>query len=102
MHKNDIEQHEATWKAIRKHLNDLKEGEDITFEQLLLNLKVTEQDYMLGIRTSLNCPTIFLKREPNELRVNNYNPACPSPWRANMDIQFVLDVTPVQWVIIYF
>ena len=35
---------------------------------------------------------MFLKRNPNELRINNYNPACLSAWRANMDIQFVLDV----------
>lgn len=34
----------------------------------------------------------FLKRNPNELRINNYNPACLEAWRANMDIQFVLDV----------
>ena len=29
---------------------------------------------------------------PNELRVNNYNPACLKAWRANMDVQYVLDV----------
>jgi len=33
-----------------------------------------------------------LKRNPNELRLNNYNSACLSAWRANMDVQFVLDV----------
>ena len=75
-----------------KNLNDLKEGEDITFDQLLKDLDVTEQNYILAIRSSLNCPTIYLKRKPNELRVNNYNAACLSAWRANMDIQFVLDV----------
>ena len=42
--------------------------------------------------STLNSPAIFLKREPNELRINNYNPACLKAWRANMDIQFVLDV----------
>ena len=42
--------------------------------------------------SSLNAPTVFLKRKPNELRINNYNPACLKAWRANMDIQFVLDV----------
>ena len=79
-------------KILGKQLNDLKEGEDITFDQLLLNLNVTKENYTLAIRSSLNCPTIFLKRQPNELRVNNYNPACLSVWRANMDILFVLDV----------
>ena len=70
----------------------MKEGEDITFEQLLLNLNVSEETYLLAIRSSLNSPTIFLKRQPNELRINNYNGSCLSAWRANMDIQFVLDV----------
>ena len=75
-----------------KNLNDLKEGEDITFDQLLKDLDVTEQNYILAIRSSLNRPTIYLKRKPNELRINNYNAACLSAWRANMDIQFVLHV----------
>ena len=70
----------------------MKEGEDITFDQLLINLNVTEQNYYLAIQSSLNSPTIFLRRNPNELRVNNYNSACLKAWRANMDIQFVLDV----------
>ena len=33
-----------------------------------------------------------MKRRPNQLRVNNYNPVCLKAWRANLDIQFVLDV----------
>ena len=65
MQKNDIKQHKETWKAVKKQLDDLKEGEDVTFDQLLLNLNVTEEDHTLGIISSLNCPTIFLKRQPN-------------------------------------
>ena len=74
-------------------MNDLKEGEDITFDQFFINLEVSEERYILAIRSSLNCPTIFLKRKPNQLRVNIYNPACLSAWRANMDVQFILDVS---------
>ena len=92
MSQNEIRKHKDMWKDISKHLNDMKEGEEITFDQLLINLNVTEQNYYLAIRSGLNSPTIFLKRNPNELRVNNYNSACLSAWRANMDIQFVLDV----------
>ena len=36
--------------------------------------------------------TMFLKRNPKELRINNYNKSCRLAWRANMDIQYVLDV----------
>ena len=80
------------YHSIQKYLNDSKEGEDITFDQLQGKLKITEQNYLLPIWSGLNAPTIFLKRLPNVLRINNYNSACLSAWRENMDIQFVLDV----------
>jgi len=54
----------------------MKEGEDITVDQLLLNLNVSEETYLLAIRSNLNSPTVFLKRQPNELRVNNHNASC--------------------------
>ena len=92
MSQNEIRKYKDMWKDISKHLNDMQEGEEITFDQLLINLNVTEQNYYLAIRSELNSPTVFLERNPNELRVNNYNSACLSAWRANMDIQFVLDV----------
>ena len=84
--------YEDTWKNIKQRLNDEKEGQDITFNELLSNLNITEDIYICAIQSSLNAPTVFLKRNPNELRINNYNPACLKAWRANMDIQFVLDV----------
>jgi len=34
---------------------------------------------------------LFLKRSPFEIRINNYNPTLLKGWRANMDLQFVLD-----------
>lgn len=74
------------------HLDEMKEGEDISFDELLLALKVTEENYLLALRSSLNVARVFLKRSPNELRINNYNPACLRAWRVNMDIQYVLDV----------
>ena len=64
------------WKSMKNKLNDLKEGKDITFDELLQELDVSERQYILAIRSSLNSPTIFLKRSPNELRINNYNPTC--------------------------
>ena len=49
----------------------MKEGKEIAFEQLLLNLNVSEETYLLAIRSSFNSPTIFLKRQTSELRINN-------------------------------
>ena len=90
--ENDVRKLKDMWKNIKQKLNDMKEGENITFDQLMIDLNISENYYLLAIRSSLNCPTIFLKRNPNELRINNYNAACLSAWRANMDIQFVVDV----------
>lgn len=87
-----MKQHKGTWKTIRKQLYDLKEGESITFGELLVKLKISESDYRLAVRSALNSPTVFVKWEPNKLRVKNYNPTCLKAWGANMDIQFVLDV----------
>ena len=84
--------HKSNWKLIQIYLNKLKEGHDITFTELLIHLKMTEQNYLLAVRSNLKAPTIFLRRQPNEIRINNYNSACLSAWRANMDIQFVLDI----------
>jgi len=42
-----------------------------TFDNLLVILGITEDDYILAIRSSINTPAIFLKRSPNELRINN-------------------------------
>ena len=74
------------WKSMKNKLNDFKEGKDITFDELLHELDVSERQYILAVRSSLNSPTIFLKRSPNELRINNYNSTCLRAWRANMDI----------------
>ena len=89
---SDINQYKAIWKRINEQLNAMKEGENISFEELLDKLEVTEDQYILAIRYSLNRPTIFLKRNSNKLRINNYNKHCLLAWRANMDIQFILDI----------
>ena len=65
---------------------------DITFDNLLVVSGIAEGDCILAVRSSINTPTVFLKRIPNRLRTKNYNPAGLRAWRANIDIQFVLDV----------
>ncbi|XP_033759145.1 uncharacterized protein LOC117341405 [Pecten maximus] len=50
-----------------------------------------ETEYIKCIRASLKGPKIFIRRNPDEMRVNYYNPAVLKAWHANLDIQFVLD-----------
>ena len=58
MSQTNIRKHKDTWKNISKHVNEMKEGEDITFDQLLINQNITEQNYYLAIQSSLNSPTM--------------------------------------------
>ena len=84
--------HGKAYKVIEEELKAMETGEAIDFGEFLARLKLTLDEYILAIRSSLKSTTIFLKRTPSEIRVNAYNPALIKAWRANMDIQFVTNV----------
>jgi len=69
----------------------MKYGEDISFEDFLIKLGLTEESYLFAIRNTLKHDTLFLKRSPSEIRINTYNAHLFQAWQANMDIQYVLD-----------
>lgn len=56
-----VAEHKACSKSIQQQLNSMKEGDNISFDELLIKLGVNEKDYILTIRSSLKCPTIFVK-----------------------------------------
>jgi len=60
-------------------------------ETFLSKLQLSENDYILAIRSSLRRSQVFLKRKPSEMYVNLYNEKILELMRSNMDIQFVLD-----------
>ncbi|KAH9406643.1 hypothetical protein TYRP_013626 [Tyrophagus putrescentiae] len=64
-----------------------------TFDDYLRELQMTDEQYIMAIRQSLdkNRSKIFLRRLPAEVNINNYNLCLLGLHRANIDIQFVLD-----------
>ncbi|XP_070175663.1 uncharacterized protein [Littorina saxatilis] len=78
-------------QSVKDRLKDLPKHTTITHAQFLQELGCTEDDYLLCIRTTLKRAELFLKRGLGETRSNAYNPDILALWRANMDIQFVLD-----------
>ena len=52
---------------------------------------MTEEQYLLAVRYSIIRPTVFLKRNVNELRINAYNETVLHLWKVNMDLQYILD-----------
>jgi len=61
------------------------------FQTFLQSLGMEEEMYYMAIRSSLSCKKVFLKRALNEIRINAYNKVLLQCWRANMDLQYVLD-----------
>ena len=78
-------------EKIKELLDNMKYGENISFEDFLNKLQLTEDNYILAIRYTLKRDTLFLKRQPSKIRINIYNTNLLKAWRANMDIQYVLD-----------
>ena len=76
---------------IRSLLDSIKADETMTFDEFLKKLGLSEQQYLKAIRLSLKHNTLLLKRSPAEIRINCYNPNLLRAWKANTDIQYVLD-----------
>lgn len=90
-----IESLRASYKKIHDYLHENSKTlstSDILFEEFLLFVGVTnESDYILALRVNLKLNKIYIKRNPNEIMINNYNRKILSMFISNMDIQYVLD-----------
>ena len=53
----------------------------------MVELEMSQEQYITAVRTSLVRPKLFLKCRPCEIRVNNYMKHCLELWRAHHDIQ---------------
>ena len=87
-------------KEINKfNLNKIKEmmkdffdnTREISFEEMLIALKMNEENYIEAIRSSLDQSKVFLKRKSNEVAINAYNKVILDLLESNMDIQFILN-----------
>lgn len=62
-----------------------------SFDEILNNLKISEEDYIMAIRSSLKSSRVFLKRRSEDVAINSYNETILNLIESNVDIQFVLD-----------
>ena len=63
----------------------------ITIQEFFNELYLTEEQYLNALRSCINRPTIFLKRNLKEMRINAHNITILHLWKGNMDLQFTLD-----------
>ena len=73
-----------------------------SLKEILDRSAISEETYIEALQTSQCGNTLILKRKPKEMHINNYNPDILRTWKANMDIQFILDAYAcVMYVISY-
>ncbi|CAF4606665.1 unnamed protein product, partial [Rotaria sp. Silwood2] len=91
--KKEREEISKNRQNVIKELDEISKDADnsLTFEEFLKHVNMNEEEYIKMIRAELKKAKVFLKRAPNEIRINAYNPMIMSLHKANMDIQFILD-----------
>ncbi len=81
-----------SFQELRTQLNEMGQGSDISHEQFLECIKMSEDEYKLTIRSSLKKAKVFYERKPNALRVNPYMKGMLAVIKANHDVQYPLDI----------
>ena len=69
----------------------MKPESNITFDDFLQKLGITEEVYILALRSSIRKPKVLLKQEVQDIYINCYMKGMLSAWQANHDVQLVLE-----------
>ena len=69
LEKGDIELLEKTLQNINNQLDSMKYGVEISFDDFLKEINVTEEQYIKAIQYSLKRDTLLLKRSPAQIRI---------------------------------
>ena len=89
--EEEVDQFRKKYTELQKAMHENKDN-DVSFVEFLeVVAKMPFEDYVKCIRSSLNAPKVFLKRASNEMRVNLFNVNILLAWKANLDIQIVLE-----------
>jgi hypothetical protein len=85
--KKEREEISKNRQNVIKELDKISKDADnsLTFEEFLKHVNMNEEEYIKMIRAELKKAKVFLKRAPNEIRINAYNPMIMSLHKANMD-----------------
>ena len=85
----DCKTAQENYHKIVSFLKSISGGSDMSFDNYLEQLGLTEDEYLAALRTSIKDAKVFHQRNPDSVRVNAYNPNILEAWQANCDLQFV-------------
>lgn len=86
----DFKKHSKLFEKIKSQL-DKEATLSMTFEGFLNKLKITEDLYILALRSSLQRSQIFIKRNPKDIFISPFSKKMLLLMRSNQNCQFVLD-----------
>ena len=90
--EEDVEKYKKKITELLKAMNEYKDIVDMTFEVYLENYaKMDFDDYIKCIRSSLKAAKVLSKRKTKDMRINLFNEDILLAWKANLDIQIVLE-----------
>ncbi|XP_078618327.1 uncharacterized protein LOC144885957 [Branchiostoma floridae x Branchiostoma japonicum] len=87
----ELQAKEDVLRKVRTIMEDKNTSPDISLENLLQKAKVNQHEYQQALKLTRSGEQIILKRQPSEIYINHFNPTILKLWRANMDIQYILD-----------
>ncbi|XP_078582369.1 uncharacterized protein LOC144865469 isoform X1 [Branchiostoma floridae x Branchiostoma japonicum] len=95
-------QAESDLKKFWDVLDKKTEPEKCSTEDVLKEANLTTAQVCDALNLIANRKQVFLRREPKDMWVNNFNPHLLRAWNANMDIQYVLDAySCVKYIVSY-
>jgi hypothetical protein len=76
---------------IYKKLINMGLGQDISFEEFLLDLKIDEKTYFLGLCYAMQKPTLFFKQKPNDICTTIFGIHVGLLWGVNTYAPYILN-----------
>ena len=89
--KNIIEKANQVLGLIHKELTDEETPSDINIPELCTQAGVTQEEYNAALTVCNKGSEIVLQRQPCDKSLNQYNPMILKAWKANIDVQYILD-----------
>ena len=90
--KADILKHSKdTLAVVKETIKEQEDNPSLALEQILEKCEIKGENYLKALKTSRSGNVLVLQRSTHELSINSYNPEILRAWRANMDIQYILD-----------
>jgi hypothetical protein len=81
---------QQNYKKVLKVLQALPNGAQLEFDQFVGRCELTYDQYLGAVRSSLK-KHVLLKRAVKDVRMNAFNLNVLKIWKANTDLQYVLD-----------